>query len=636
MMGILYKEQQSIANDIYENLRNLELYNIPTGRGKTFILLDVAMRCFHNDGKDVIISVSNNYLVREMYAIAKKYFDTEKESQIVSIRIGRENYIDIKKLILYYKNGSLEKYCDADSLKAFMLKYNHVIEAEEDLFFDTFNEEVEYIDVANHFILKELLKESGGESVVINGVTITNHYYLLSKSAYSKDFNIGEYVVLVDEVHEMGDVFMQINTTSFSFFDYKNMMQQIKREIEARDDFVGKISLIDALKKQSVRANNTLKKNISPSQVGKYTSFYNDVNPIRENVIELLSKKEHKLIEKQVCKQELDVALYFTKLNDIFSGIKIDDGNIKRVSLGLYYSPSLGYPTLSVSSSNPLGKLYALFWDKVTSFAGVSGSITSSFTPNAKEIRYGYSRLGFLKKEDDRNIYYYDRTFPRENISIEIVDKDFYEGIEKDSVYDPDFKENNSAYYEKIVSFIHEKKDNKSNMILCSGYKEAEFLANLYRLKYENENVIHYSKPSEKPMVTLTRFKKEGGVFFATKNYGTGTSLEGDYLVNLFILKMPYADYTSKFWQDLKKKGEALFRQTFEREMIITLMQVLGRVARTKDDKGKIFLMDYHFAKKSRNKKNIMKIIEVYGILSTSNKKQVKKVNQETMEKLFS
>jgi len=635
-MSILYEDQQSISHDIYKGLNNLELYNIPTGRGKTFILLDVAMRCFHDDGKDVIISVSNNYLVREMYDIAKKYFDTKEDGNIVSIQIGKDNYIDVHKLVLNLENKVLEKLCTADSLQRFMDKYHNLLLDGGELFFDTFNDEVEYVDVANQFIVHELLKDKSIETVVINGVTITNHYYLLSKSIYSKDFDLEEYVVLVDEVHEIADVFMQISTSSFSFFDYKNMMQQIKREIDAKDDFVGKITLIDALKKQSIRANNSLKKNIMPLLVGEYTTLHDKINPIREDVVSLLGKKEHTIVKKQVTKQEIDVSSYFSKVSDIYEGITLDGSNTNRVSLGLYYSPSLGYPTLSISSSNPLGKLHGLFWNKIKYFAGVSGSVTFSFTPNLKEISYGYSRLGFLKKDDIRRIHYYDRIFPRENIAIKLIEKSFYEGVAKESVYSKDFDEKNSPYYEKITAYIHNNHGNLNSMILCSGYKEAQYLAKLYALKYKKECTVHYSEPSVKPMITLKRFKKEGGIFFATKNYGTGTSLEGDYLVNLFILKMPYPDYTSKFWQELKKKGEGIFRRTLEREMMITLMQILGRVARTKEDKGSIFLVDYHFSKKPKNKKSILKIIKEYGTIKVSSKKQLDMVKYEKMKELFS
>jgi len=634
-MSILYDEQKIISDNIYSGLKKQELYNIPTGRGKTFILLDVAMRCFREDGKKVIVSVSNNYLVREMHQTAKKYFDTNEDKSIVSIEIGRDNYLSTDKLIWQSANGGLKAYCTPESIESFLHKHSETIKNEDTMFFDVFDEEIEYIDIANEFIVHEMLKSESREAKEEGGVIITNHYYLLSKSMYVKDFDLSQYVILIDEVHEIADVFMQISTNSFSFFDYKNKLSVIEKEVAQRKDFVGKISLIDSLKKQRIRATKDLKSHISPSLVGKYVSLNEEVFPVKKDLISLLSKKEHSLIEKHIKKQQIDELKYFDKIKDIYNTVKMSDSSSSRVSLGLYYSPSLGYPTITISSTNPLGRINSLFWSKINDFAGVSGSVTCSFEPNDKEIKYGYSRLGFLKKDDKRKINFYERTFPRENIAIQFIERSFYDGVKKETVYDKDFNPDCSPYYKKIISYIHNNRNNKNSMVLCSGYKEAKYLFSLYSLMFDEEG-LHCSIPTEKPMTTLARFKKEGGVLFATKNYGTGTSLEGELLVNLFIIKMPYPDYTLKYWQELKKRSEGLFRQTFEREMMITLMQILGRVARTDKDCGKIFIADYNFSTKPKNKRAITKIIETYGIIEKLEKKLFQKtISKKEMEELF-
>jgi len=629
-MSILYPEQKPIADDISRNIDKCELYNIPTGRGKTFILLDVAIKSF-KEGHNVIISVSNNYLVREMFRAAQEYFNKDNEYPI-DIRIGRDNYIDPVKLKSLHEDKTLFKYCEENSLDKFIESF---VEDDEnqDVFFDEFNEMVEYKDIAYAGIVKKLVGKSEYGGVEISGITITNHYYLLSKSLHSKDFDIGEYTLLVDEVHEMGEVFMQINTDSFSFFEYRNMVMQVKDQVLELEDFRGKIRLIDSLKKQSVRAYKIMEKYIDSDKVGTYTSKGEEVNPVRKDAAQLLSRKENDVVVKNSKSLNLQTE-YFNKVCSFKVRFEVEESKSNHISRGLYYSPSRGYPTLSVSAQNPLGKMNGLFWKKVKRFAGVSGSVTSSFNPAEDELRYGYARIGYLRKNDTRKIHFYDRMFERKNVQIHLVDRKFYEGISMDSVYKEDFDPIKSPYYNKIIEEIHLKHNGKNSMIICGGYKEAAYLAELYRLKY-NDRIIHTSIPTEKPLTTLGKFKKNGGIFFATKNYATGTSLEGKELENLFIIKFPYPDYTAKFWQELKEKGPGMYFKNMHREMLVSLMQTLGRLARTKDDLGNIYILDYNFTVKSRDKRDVKKIIETYGIIQKVKNKIKRAVKKEEMDSLF-
>jgi len=267
--------------------------------------------------------------------------------------------------------------------------------------------------------------------------------------------------------------------------------------------------------------------------------------------------------------------------------------------------------------------------------AGVSGSVTCSFNPDVSEIKYGYSRLGMLKKDENRKIYFYDRIFPKENISIVMPENNFFDGIEKESIYNNNFDGDSSEYYTKIIDTIAKYHEGSNTMILCGGYRECKYLAEIYKLKY-GDAVIHYSNTEEKTYATLEKFKEQGGILFATKNYGTGISLEGKLLEKMFILKLPYPDYTIKKWQELKFKNNGLFRKNIEREMTITFMQFLGRVARTPTDTGSIIILDYNFLMKKLNiKKKIIEILNEYGIFDKKQEKKEEKSFENAMINLF-
>lgn len=637
MSNILYSEQQPISNDIYKNLEKCELFNVPTGRGKTFILLDVAKRVISENKKEVIISVPNNYLVREMAEVAKSYFGFSDKN--CGIKIGIENYVDIERLKLFIsiseKDNSI-KYFDLDDAKNYITKHKNT----RDLFFEDFFKEVPLEDIAletviRHNICRLRQKE---EDKPFKALTITNHYYLLSKSLYSNNFDIGDYTVLIDEVHEIADVAEQIMTDSFSFFEYKNILQAIKKKIHGKEDFHGKQKILKSLQNQVARAHRALKKQTKGNLVGQYVTKGEDVVSAKMLAKKILESEEHQYIGKKVSSLSNEFEKYFNKTNNFTKAVSSWDKNTNNILYGVYYSPSKGYPTLRTSSGNPLGKIHNLFWDKIKSFAGVSGSTTCSFSPTIREVFYGYYRLGMAKENDKRRIHFYERLFPKEKIGIHFVEKDFYKDIQKESVYDENFNPDYSPYYEKIISRIHDTHEGENTIVLCGGYKESEYLATLYEKKYGDTSVL-YSNTLEKVYQTIENFKERGGILFATKNYGLGTSLKGKLLEKLYLLKFPYPDYTTKKWQEIRSRSNGLYIQTLEREMLITFMQNLGRIARTKDDEGDIHILDYNYPKmKSQNKTRVEKIAQQYGTIAEKKKssQRPKAVDiAKKMEELF-
>lgn len=634
MNEILHEEQIPIAEDLYRNLSACELYNIPTGRGKTFILLSVGKKVISDDKKKVIISVPNNYLVREMKEIAEKYFGFSNAT--CGIKIGIENYIDRNRMDSFMASEEFDTYCDKEEVEAFLEEHKK----ESDLFFDDFFKAVSLKEIASEGVVKNLLcrqlhTEEEGQ---FKKLTITNHYYLLSKSIYSKDFNIGDYALLVDEVHELSSVAEQIMTDSFSIFEYKNILHNIKKEIKNKPDFHGKIKALSTLQTQVVRANSILKKSSVQVLSGEYHSRGEGVEKIRESCRKLLQNKEHVYIDKKLGQKVEGFGSFFSRTRSFSSALSSLENTSSNILYGVYYSPSKGYPTLRTSSGNPLGRISKMFWDKVDNFAGVSGSVTCSLSPTLDELRYGYSRLGMLRKDDDRKIHFYDRTFPKENITLYLAEKEFYGDIKKDNVFSEDFDPENSAFYQKIVDFVADNHENKNTIVLCGGYKECKYLSELYALKHNSVNILS-ANINEKTFRTVEKFKQQGGILFATKNYGLGLSLEGKLLEKLFILKLPYQDYTTKKWQDLKSKSMGLFSVIMEREMLITLIQNLGRVPRTKEDKGDIYLLDYGYAKTKRKekvRKKILEIVEQYGVFRSNEIKiQKKKKKTRKMEELF-
>lgn len=615
---MLYSNQKKISSDIYYSLDKKELFNVPTGAGKTFIILDVAKKVI-KDKLKVIISTPTNHLVRDMYstAINNKFFDNE-----ISIKIGNSNYIDRSKLYFHINSGIIFDYIDnsKEELEIFM-------DQSEDLYFDLFDEFVKYKDVAMPDTVRNLLcKTQIEESTPFNQVTITNHFYLLSKIMYDKFFDLSEYVVLVDEVHQLNEIAEAILTHTFSIYEFKNTFYSLRKEVSDMQ-FTGKETLLRNIQTLNVRASNLLSKYSIPDNTGNYIKGYENNKDCFDNIDSMLKSREYvntvKKIESFSKENKLtNFSKYINRINNYHSNI--NSLKQKNNSCGIYYSPSRGYPCLNITISNPQGVLNKAFISKIKKFAGLSATITCGFKPSTLEIKYGYERLGMIEKDrKDYVIHFYDRVFPKEFVKIHLPDN---KNNNFESIYSEDFDENNSEYYNNILKTIYETHQNKNSLILCGGYKEAKYLHDTYCKRYKSNVPLDYAKPSEKTFQTVSRFKQQGGLLFAVRNYNTGLSLEGEMLENLYILKFPFVDFTTKKWQEIKENSSGMFFIKNEREMLIALMQTLGRLQRTKNDKGNIYILDgkYHKFPTSR-KENIKAILREYGILVENDKKSTSK-----------
>jgi Rad3-related DNA helicase len=182
-------------------------------------------------------------------------------------------------------------------------------------------------------------------------------------------------------------------------------------------------------------------------------------------------------------------------------------------------------------------------------------------------------------------------------------------------------------------------------MVLCGGYQEAKFIASLFNKKYPLVNIL-IANINEKTTTTIEKFKNKGGILFATRNYNTGVSLENKLLEKLYLLNFPYPIFTTYRWFSLKNKKPEIYFQEYTNEMLIALMQTLGRLQRTEKDSGDIYILDnrYKKAKYKKTLSRILKIIDYYGVRAEeldrvknllTEKEDKKEKNEEILKQLL-
>ena len=119
--------------------------------------------------------------------------------------------------------------------------------------------------------------------------------------------------------------------------------------------------------------------------------------------------------------------------------------------------------------------------------------------------------------------------------------------------------------------------------------------------KYDFEVFLHGEKPRTQ---IINEFKKaKNPILFGTTSFWEGVDIQGENLSNVIIVKLPFLVPTDPIVAAISKKIEEEGKNSFSDfqlpEAIIKFKQGLGRLIRTKNDKGNIFILDNRILKKS-------------------------------------
>ena len=313
---------------------------------------------------------------------------------------------------------------------------------------------------------------------------------------------------------------------------------------------------------------------------------------------ELVARKATAVLNK-LFNQEKSKAL-IAKLNKFYKkdpffqlGIflnKFDDAKSTLRSKDLYasFSQEKGFISFHTYDMDIKLKLADRFWSKIDSFVGITA--TALLTQDDFELEI-YKRAGINLSD----IKLVDRVIKGRKSKVWPIIS--FKGILRPeqatySITDKAFIEDDEKRFEYFADEILRVYDGKNTMVLVGGFDEVKLLAQ--KLESIKDKLI-LAEQGRSVQNVIENFKKSGGILIATRNYATGINLKGEALERLFITKLPYPVYTTKKWTLLKEKDDRFFWFEYTNEMVITFRQAIGRLIRSPEDTGKIFLLDGKF-----------------------------------------
>jgi len=670
----LKKTQKVLFKDAIEiEKHKISLFEAPTGFGKSVIVNTIAEYLASEKKKKIIITTTTNHLAIEQLKLFKdERFDFAKDL-IIDVVVGKENYFSPNNI-----TQEVYDYIDKEQLDNYIAN----IVDNDGYLIETLFDNVD-IEEPNKKIVQNLIHLKNNDNTHLAtfddlDISITNYAYLFTNVFFVKDFDISNYIIVADEVHQLVETAENLLTNSFSLFRFKNLLNQLISKTSSN------LKIEKYLTNLESESTLLLNKYSNSSYAGTFYSLnqtgYGMIDDIKEKLLFKNNDDLKPANSKSKEKKSIDSILKDTvensnneALKTIFKMYKKEKSELFGIinapqDVTVYMSPSKGYPTLNASKGDIRGWLLTFFWDKVETFIGLSATIKAN-----KEDEQAFNRLGisrgtfqnwldkietvekflntfqrFPSKDDKEYLKLVEfleiqkkgyvegfLTHEKENILINKFGYSFFSGLIKGELkeeenrvthikygvkdFAPIFSpsqaktylpskdlikpklqedEDENEWFNMVATNIAKYHENKNSMVICGSFYEVEKITEILKILLPDNNIISAKRNSPAVQV-IEDFKRNGGIAIVTRNYGTGVNLPKKLLEKLFIIKLPFPIFTTKKWVDIKlqdkKFNTSFYHSLYQNEMFTTFRQWIGRLIRTEDDKGELYILDSRY-----------------------------------------
>lgn len=572
--------------DAYDSRENL-IVEAQVGIGKSFGYLIPGILISKNTKKPLIVTTSSIQLTEQLVN------DIQKVEEILHISVdcivgkGVTNYPcfkeihrkNLSKLNLMEALDIANKGLTKQTVRETNLKWNQI---------STNNyimSKCHYKNECAYFKMRNKLKE-GNRYIRLNEykpkVIIVNQDMLMmnfKKLTFGKESLIYDdpCMLIVDEVHNLEEKQRANMTKTINSKTVINKIKEGANRVGSRSRYLKNIKMIeDWFNLQKDSAKSEIYKNGNCLSTGRV-----DIKPVSHHQMAKLISMTKEIVE------EFDVNnIVVFKQSSLVSNEQLEIAN--------------NLLTLFKNLQNNSDKY--IFWTEITK----QDQIDISFCPNniAETLRKTVFSTSYpvvclsatiTNKTNNENSYEYIK---------EIIG---FKGYEEDIKYNdfpykesrlyippnlPKFDKRDVKYYEEIGKHIFElaSQNKGGTLILFTAKDDIDGVYNdLSKRKFNK--TIYVDDGSKSQNEIIESFKKTKGVILGTGVFWEGIDLKNELLTLLVIVRLPFPtiDPITKYKiTKLNDSNEAVIVP----EMIIKLKQGVGRLVRTKQDKGLLVLLD--------------------------------------------
>lgn len=572
--------------DAYDSRENL-IVEAQVGIGKSFGYLIPGILISKSTKKPLIVTISSIQLTEQLVN------DIQQVEEILHISVdcivgkGVTNYPCFKEI--HRKNLSKLNLMEAldianngltkQTVRETNLKWNQISTN------NCIMSKCHYKNECAYFKMRNKLKE-GNRYIRLNEykpkVIIVNQDMLMmnfKKLTFGKESLIYDdpCMLIVDEVHNLEEKQRANMTKTINSKTVINKIKEGANRVGSRSRYLKNIKMIeDWFNLQKDSAKSEIYKNGNCLSTGRV-----DIKPVSHHQMAKLISMTKEIVE------EFDVNnIVVFKQSSLVSNEQLEIAN--------------NLLTLFKNLQNNSDKY--IFWTEITK----QDQIDISFCPNniAETLRKTVFSTSYpvvclsatiTNKTNNENSYEYIK---------EIIG---FKGYEEDIKYNdfpykesrlyippnlPKFDKRDVKYYEEIGKHIFElaSQNKGGTLILFTAKDDIDGVYNdLSKRKFNK--TIYVDDGSKSQNEIIESFKKTKGVILGTGVFWEGIDLKNELLTLLVIVRLPFPtiDPITKYKiTKLNDSNEAVIVP----EMIIKLKQGVGRLVRTKQDKGLLVLLD--------------------------------------------
>ena len=650
-------EQLHMAEHIEKGLNDEKkvVVEAGTGTGKTLAYLIPSIQWAVENGKKVIISTNTinlqEQLLNKDIPIVKKIMQKDFKYLLVK---GRGNFLCNRKHanLLSMKPADLEEFSQ-DQKKQFEALINWGKETrtgdKSELYFEVdytvweyFQSETDICAGSRCPYKSECFFLKSREEKKKADILIANHHIFFSDLAIRKEigFNtdysiLPEYgLVVFDEAHNIQKVARDYFSYEVSKYGFTKAMNQI-HNISNNKKHKGQLEiLLQYLKKRNYEDKEVVEKLLENDVRINHNNLFKAGRDYFDRLIEIFSKGQVGSISFRIKKDEIMASSFYSMLNDVKENFMLEFNTYLRTARKIItslkdtedndgiindfskYIERLETFFENFKFINNLDDEEFIYWVEVNNKKSnsklvatplnIDGELSENLYSNLKQLIFTSATIAV-----ENNFDYFKKSIGLEEETYDKIIASPFDYDRQMKVYIPSGlpDPNDRNFLDEIEPLLKKMilKTKGRTFVLFTSYKSLNYMYYMLREELE-ENGINFFIQGMYPRTKLVEMFKnsDSPVLFGTDSFWEGVDVKGEKLVSVIIVKLPFKvpsdPITEAIIETYELQGKNPFIEYQIPESVIKFKQGIGRLIRSKEDRGIITILDNRIVTKRYGK----------------------------------
>ena len=650
-------EQLHMAEHIEKGLNDEKkvVVEAGTGTGKTLAYLIPSIQWAVENGKKVIISTNTinlqEQLLNKDIPIVKKIMQKDFKYLLVK---GRGNFLCNRKHanLLSMKPADLEEFSQ-DQKKQFEALINWGKETrtgdKSELYFEVdytvweyFQSETDICAGSRCPYKSECFFLKSREEKKKADILIANHHIFFSDLAIRKEigFNtdysiLPEYgLVVFDEAHNIQKVARDYFSYEVSKYGFTKAMNQI-HNVSNNKKHKGQLEiLLQYLKKRNYEDKEVVEKLLENDVRINHNNLFKAGRDYFDRLIEIFSKGQVGSISFRIKKDEIMASSFYSMLNDVKENFMLEFNTYLRTARKIItslkdtedndgiindfskYIERLETFFENFKFINNLDDEEFIYWVEVNNKKSnsklvatplnIDGELSENLYSNLKQLIFTSATIAV-----ENNFDYFKKSIGLEEETYDKIIASPFDYDRQMKVYIPSglLDPNDRNFLDEIEPLLKKMilKTKGRTFVLFTSYKSLNYMYYMLREELE-ENGINFFIQGMYPRTKLVEMFKnsDSPVLFGTDSFWEGVDVKGEKLISVIIVKLPFKvpsdPVTEAIIETYELQGKNPFIEYQIPESVIKFKQGIGRLIRSKEDRGIITILDNRIVTKRYGK----------------------------------